>query len=209
MIEPSNKRVSFFIDGQNLFHGVKEAFGYRYPNYDVKKLSRCVCQKQGWGEPVSIHFYTGVPGKHKSPQWHGFWRRKLDEMKKHGVSVFSRSLVYSSKIEHSFKGLSQPEFIGREKGIDIRLALDVIREVSEDICNIAVIFSQDQDFSEVAKDVRSIAEREKRWIKIVSAFPFNSGCENTRGIDKTDWIKIDKNTYDECIDPKDYRPVIK
>jgi len=40
MIEPSNKRVSFFIDGQNLFHGVKEAFGYRYPNYDVKKLSR-------------------------------------------------------------------------------------------------------------------------------------------------------------------------
>lgn len=208
MIESSNKRVSFFIDGQNLFHGVKEAFGYRYPNYDVKKLSRCVCQKQGWGEPVSIHFYTGVPGKHRSPQWHGFWRRKLDEMKKHGVSVFSRTLVYSG-IEHSFKGSSQPEFIGREKGIDIRLALDVIREVSEDICNIAVIFSQDQDFSEVAKDVRSIAEREERWIKIVSAFPFSPECENTRGIDKTDWIKIDKKMYDECIDPKDYRPVIK
>ncbi len=195
MIEPSNKRVSFFIDGQNLFHGVKEAFGYRYPNYDVKKLSRCVCEKQGWGEPISIHFYTGVPGKHKSPQWHSFWRRKLDEMKKHGVSVFSRTLVYS-RTEHSFKGSSQPKSIGREKGIDIRLALDVIREVSEDICNIAVIFSQDQDFSEIAKDVRSIAEREKRWIKIVSAFPFSLGCENTRGIDKTDWIKIDKKTYE-------------
>ena len=129
-------------------------------------------------------------------------------MKKHGVSVFSRTLV-CSRIEHGFKGSSQPEFIGREKGIDIRLALDVIREVSEDICNIAVIFSQDQDFSEVAKDVRSIAEREKRWIKIVSAFPFNSGCEKTRGIDKTDWLKIDKKTYDKCIDTKDYRPVIK
>lgn len=208
MIEPSNKRVSFFIDGQNLFHGVKEAFGYRYPNYDVKKLSRCVFQEQGWEDLVSIHFYTGVPEKNKSPQWHGFWRRKLDEMKKHGVSVFSRTLVYS-RIEHSFKGSSQPEFIGREKGIDIRLALDVIREVSEDICNIAVIFSQDQDFSEVAKDVRSIAEREERWIKIVSAFPFNPGCYNTRGINDTDWIKIDKKTYDKCIDPKDYRPEIK
>lgn len=201
MIEPSNKRVSFFIDGQNLFHGVKEAFGYRYPNYDVKKLSHCVCQEQGWGEPVSIHFYTGVPEKNKSPQWHGFWRRKLDEMKKHGVSVFSRPLVYS--------GSSQSEFLGREKGIDIRLALDVIREISEDVCNIAVIFSQDQDFSEVAKDVRSIAKREERWIKIASAFPFNPECYNTRGINDTDWIKIDKKTYDECIDPKNYRPVIK
>ncbi len=192
MIEPSNKRVSFFIDGQNLFHGVKKAFGYRYPNYDVKKLSRCVCQEQGWGELVSIHFYTGVPEKNKSPQWHGFWRRKLDEMKKHGVSVFSRPLVY-----------------GREKGIDVRLALDVIREVSGDTCNIAVIFSQDQDLSEVAKEVRSIARREKRWIKIASAFPFSTECDNTRGINDTDWIKIDKKTYDECIDPKDYRPVIK
>ena len=90
MKEPSNKRVSFFIDGQNLFHGVKEAFGYRYPNYDVRKLSRSVCEKQGWGEPVSIHFYTGVHEKEKSPQWNGFWRRKLDEMKKERrVGIFS------------------------------------------------------------------------------------------------------------------------
>ena len=122
-------------------------------------------------------------------------------MKNHGVSVFSRFLVYS--------GSSQQEFIGREKGIDVRLALDVIREISEDICNIAVIFSQDQDFSEVAKDVKSIAKREERWIKIASAFPFNPESYDTRGINDTDWIKIDKKTYDECIDPKDYRPVIK
>ena len=208
MKEPSNKRVSFFIDGQNLFHGIKEAFGYRYPNYDVRKLSRSVCEKQGWGEPVSIHFYTGVHEKEKSPQWNGFWRRKLDEMKKDGVSVFSRPLVYS-RIVHDPEGSSQPEFIGREKGIDVRLALDVIREVSEDTCNIAVIFSQDQDLSEVAKDVRSIARREKRWIKIASAFPFSTECGNARGINYTDWIKIDKKTYDKCIDPKDYRPEVK
>ena len=27
-----------------------------------------------------------------------------------------------------------------------------------------------------------------------------------RGIDATDWIPISKSTYDECIDPRDYRP---
>ena len=38
-IEPAVKRAIVFIDGQNLFHAVKEAFGYRWPNYDVGKLA--------------------------------------------------------------------------------------------------------------------------------------------------------------------------
>lgn len=60
MNEPSNKRVSFFIDGQNLFHSAKKAFGYRYPNYNIKKLAFSVCAKEGWDTLVSIHFYTGI-----------------------------------------------------------------------------------------------------------------------------------------------------
>lgn len=31
---------------------------------------------------------------------------------------------------------------------------------------------------------------------------FFSGC----GINKTDWVKIDRATYDQCLDPRDYRP---
>ena len=26
------------------------------------------------------------------------------------------------------------------------------------------------------------------------------------GVDKTDWIPIDRATYDACVDPRDYRP---
>jgi hypothetical protein len=28
----------------------------------------------------------------------------------------------------------------------------------------------------------------------------------TRGIDRTDWIQVDRETYDACLDPRDYRP---
>ena len=90
--------------------------------------------------------------------------------------------------------------VGREKGNDVRLAFDVVRTVYEGSCDVAVIFSQDQDFYEVAKDVRSISRKQNRWIKIASAFPVgdkqdknrNRGCE------------LDRNMYDECIDLKDY-----
>ena len=33
--EPPAIRVVAFVDGQNLFHSAREAFGYTYPNYDV------------------------------------------------------------------------------------------------------------------------------------------------------------------------------
>jgi hypothetical protein len=37
--EPPVKRAVAFIDGQNLFHAAKRAFGYPYPNYDISKLA--------------------------------------------------------------------------------------------------------------------------------------------------------------------------
>jgi len=38
--EPATKRTIAFIDGQNLYHSVREAFGYTYPNYDVQMLAQ-------------------------------------------------------------------------------------------------------------------------------------------------------------------------
>ena len=204
MNEPSEKRVSLFVDGQNLFHAVKEAFDYQYPNYDVRKLANSICKREKWGEPTSIHFYTGVPREAMSKRWHDFWRRKLDAMREEGVDVFSRALrpFYSKRANTPDQ--KQPP-IGVEKGIDVRLSLDVIRATYENRCDIVVILSQDQDFSEVAKEVRYISKKQERWIKIASAFPVSHEHDKKRGIEGTDWIKIDRRMYDECIDSKDYR----
>ncbi|OGS00675.1 MAG: hypothetical protein A2V88_07270 [Elusimicrobia bacterium RBG_16_66_12] len=62
----------------------------------------------------------------------------------------------------------------------------------------------DQDFSEVADEVRLIAAEQGRWIKIASAFPSSPASRDSRGINKTDWIKIDRGTYEACSDPRDY-----
>jgi hypothetical protein len=51
-----------------------------------------------------------------------------------------------------------------------------------------------------------ISREQSRWIKIASAYPFSPTVRNYRGIEKTDWIKIDKETYDLCLDKRDYRP---
>ncbi len=96
--------------------------------------------------------------------------------------------------------------VGREKGIDVRIALDIVRTARLNLFDVALVFSQDQDLSEVADEIREIAKSQDRWIKMTSAFPFSPTLKNKRGINNTDWIKIDKQTYDACIDPHDYRP---
>ena len=58
--EPSTMRAVAFVDGQNLYHSVREAFGYTYPNYDVSALSQSVCQSKGW-KLRQVRFYTGIP----------------------------------------------------------------------------------------------------------------------------------------------------
>lgn len=203
-IEPAVKRAIIFIDGQNLYHAVKEAFGYPYPNYDVGKLAHAVCAQQGW-DCVGVHFYTGVPEETDHPFWNAFWNAKLAAMGSRGIRVFRRALRYRNQALRLPDGTSHTFLVGQEKGVDIRLALDVVHAARANLCDVALVFSQDQDLSEVAEEIRAIAADQNRWLKIVSAFPTSPTSPNRRGINKTDWIRIDRRLYDQCIDPVDYR----
>jgi len=96
--------------------------------------------------------------------------------------------------------------VGEEKGVDIRMALDVIRMAHRGDYDVAVIVSQDQDFSEVAEEIRVIAQERSRWIKVASAYPLSPTTRNRRGINRTDWLPINRAMYDSCLDRRDYRP---
>ena len=203
--EPADKRTIAFVDGQNLFHATREAFGYTYPNYDVEALARAVCDGQGW-RLVNTRFYTGIPDHSDKPFWHAFWEAKLAVMGRQGVHVYSRPLRYRNKTIKLPDESKYTFLVGQEKGTDVRIALDVIRLAHRRAYDVALVFSQDQDLSEVAAEIRVIAEEQNRWIKMASAFPVSPTTRNRRGIDKTDWIRIDRAVYDACIDRRDYRP---
>ncbi|HSK80535.1 MAG TPA: NYN domain-containing protein [Thermoanaerobaculia bacterium] len=202
--EPVAKRAVVFFDGQNLFHAAREAFGCPFPNYDPIALATSICNQQGW-TLSGIRFYTGVPAPTDNPFWHQFWSNKLADLGKTGAFTYSRPLRYQNRTFRLPDGTQHSHLVGHEKGVDIRIALDVINVALDGICDVAVIFSQDQDFSEVADEVRTIARRQQRWFKLASAFPSSPTYRNRRGVNKTDWIRIDKATYDQCVDPKDYR----
>jgi uncharacterized LabA/DUF88 family protein len=224
------KKAVAFVDGQNLYFAAFEAFGYHFPNYDPASLAKTICLAKGW-ELVEVRFYTGMPDRSEDSFWHHFWSAKKTAMIRQGIHVFTRPIRYRDKrfnLEtmrfnlpdgsylppgsriYDWDGREIPPNseiairVGEEKGIDIRIALDIIRLAREDKFEAALIFSQDQDLSEVVDEVTTLAESRAKKILLASAFP--EGTTNQRGINKTEWIIIKKATYDACIDLRDYRP---
>ena len=206
--EPDVKRTYVFIDGQNLFHAVKDAFGYSYPNYNPKVLAHEICNSKGWLID-EIFFYTGVPDLDDDVRWNRFWNAKLANLGRAGIKTFSRSLRYRNQKVKLPDGSSFVTLVAQEKGIDVRIALDVVRFTREKVYDVALIFSQDQDLSEVADEIQSISIEQKRWIKIACAYPTSPTYNNRRGINKTEWIPINREIYNKCIDIKDYRSVME
>jgi len=203
--EPSSKRTILFIDGQNLYYSAKEAFGHRYPNYEPQKLGQLICQRQGW-QLAGVRFYTGVPDAQDSAFWNHFWTAKLAQMGRLGVTTFSRPLRYRNETIQLPDGKTFTHLVGQEKGVDIRIALDMVRLAHEGVYDVCVIVSQDQDLTEAVEEVKRITREKNRWIQVAGAFVVSPTYKNRWGINKTDWIRIDRQAYDACLDERDYRP---
>lgn len=192
------------MTGRTCFTAPSGAFGYNFPNYDPVALTARICADRGW-DVAGVRFYTGIPDAADKPFWNHFWTAKGAQMGREGVYVFTRALRYRNKQVRLPDGSVHTFLDGDEKGIDVRIALDVISLAHKGDYDVALIFCRDQDLSEVADEIRTIAAEQKRWIKVASAYP-QSPAFKVRGINKTDWIPIDRATYDACIDTRDYRP---
>ena len=167
-IEPPVKRAIAFFDGQNLFYAVKQAFGYRWPNYDPLALARAVCGARGW-DLQETYFYTGLPSANNDPFWKtNFLERKVGG---HGNARHPHLLATpqipqpdgQSPWRRFHRGVGGPRERHR-----LRIALNLVRMARENTFDVALIFSQDQDLSEVADEVKSILFQPGRgdWMRL-------------------------------------------
>ena len=205
MDEPTVKRAVAFFDGQNLYRHAKEAFGHHHPNYHPTKLFDAVCAAHGW-ENRGVRFYTGTPDIAHGEMWHGYWKNRLLAMRRGGILVTDRPIKYREREVKLPDGTVHSIESAQEKGIDLRIGLDIVRLAHTSQYDVGVIFSQDQDLSEVVQDVKDISRERDCWLKIVSAFPAGPNASYAHGIHGADWFKMDQNFYDSCLDSRDYRP---
>ena len=188
-------RVVTYIDGQNLYHLAREAWGtdggfldtpYNWPSYDVAKLATALVARDPGRTLEKVCFYTGVPN---AGRWHQFWNSKLRRLRNQGI-VVTRSAVSRNR---------------REKGTDISLAIDLVTDTYEQEYDVAIIVSQDADFAPAVRRAKEVARKQGRFVIIQSSFPEVPGRQSS-GIGGTTFIPINKPLYDTCLEPGRYQP---
>jgi hypothetical protein len=203
---PAEVRVSAFVDGHNLFNWAKRCFGYKYPNFDIAKLIAGVTALEPNRRLVQSCFYIGIPTQLDDLDNFNWWNKKLAAMGRSGVKVERRYLKRRELKIHLEGIVYYDATIPRlqEKGIDLKLGLDLVRHARNNTFDAGIVFSQDGDLVEVVEEVHEIAREQKRWIQLECAHPVAPGIES-RPIRRTIPRQITRALYDTCIDPTDYR----
>lgn len=199
---PAEVRVAVFFDGQNLTNSARRCFDEQYPTFDPRKLAdtaltRSPILSRMPKRLVSVDFYTGVHKESYDPFWARFWQIKLARFGKGS----SDAIAHRS----TTRVLAYADGVAREKGIDVRIALDVLSFATETSYDAAIIFSQDKDLNEAANDVRAFARKHKRWIHLETALLWTPNTTSKTGerLDKhglpnTCWTKFDEPAYRSC-----------
>jgi uncharacterized LabA/DUF88 family protein len=190
--EPASKRAVAFIDASNTRASAKRAFGDAFANFNPVALAEEVCAAQGW-TLAGISYYLGVPDVRFTEDGHYTWIKRCARWRKQGVRVFTRTL------------LQDEQGTAREKGIDVRLALDAAGQCRDGAYDVALIFSQDQDFSELAAELRAIAREQKRWVQVISVFPVAAESGEPSGISGTIPIHLSEDEFRKVLDTPENR----
>lgn len=144
------ERVSIFIDGSNLYHNLKR--------YEIMiRFEDLIKKLETKREIVSIFYYTALLDEGYDPERYKKHKEFLDKIKQ--IPNFNVVLCNLKKII-----LKDGTIDYQIKGDDIYLATDLIKGAYEDLYDVAIIVSGDEDF------VPAIKLTQKNKKKVINAF---------------------------------------
>jgi len=129
-----------FIDAQNVYLTAREAFGWenessRRGNFRPLALGELLTQEQD-RELQQVRVYTGVPSQTRDDQGYRAARKRFDTWKYEG-----KGKVVSRERNLQYRPNEKP----REKGVDVLLAIELVKLAGAKLFGLAVVISADND----------------------------------------------------------------
>lgn len=94
--------------------------------------------------------------------------------------------------------------LGEEKGVDVRLALDLVRLTLDRAFDVGLLFTQDQDHAVAVREAKAIAASQARAGRYALFSLYPAGTANQRGVEATTWVPFVRGVYFACADDRDY-----
>jgi len=137
-------RVAIFIDGSNLFYCLTQEFGRLDLDYHefVKELTRLAGENT---RLVRVYYYDAPVRREHDPQRYKKQQRFLEYLRE-----LPQFRVELGRLEGPPNAL-------REKGVDIRIATDMLQYAS--IYDIAILVTGDGDFAYVVRAAQNLGKQ--------------------------------------------------
>lgn len=139
----SKERVIVYIDGSNFFYYCKELGIPSYPRFDFEKFIKFLV---GDRVLISKNYYIG--GVRAKPG-----DKKAVKMMKKQMSFFSYLKKHQWKISKGY--LLKVDNRHHEKGVDVKLALEMVLNAVDHKCDTAILVSSDTDLLPAVKQTQS------------------------------------------------------
>src|SRR5262249_19355337 len=194
-----------FIDAQNFFKQAQRCFGdivVSHENYDPLLLANHVVAAVPGGILQTVRYYSGLPWMAHGHLGEADLGNTLNARIRHYVSTGGGIFIPTLKqLAYRPPRTAGGRPLGREKGIDVAIAIDVVMGALDDDFDAAIIVSQDKDLNDISRAVGTVRKRTGKWKHLVSAFNVPVGAATAKGIAQsgitgTFWVKIDRTAYE-------------
>lgn len=147
-------RVVVFIDGSNFYHRLKYLTigkdNLSLLNFDFVSFCKWLCRDDSL---VEIRYYVGAVKQQKN-------NAKSEKMYADQQHLFFKLLQQNAKIVLG-QLIQHRDRSYHEKGVDVRLAVEMIRLARQDKFDIAYLLSSDTDLVPAVEEVLSLKKRVK------------------------------------------------
>lgn len=134
-------RVAIFIDGSNLYHGLRSNFGRH--NLNFAEFANKLC---GSRRLFRTYYYNVLQDQAQRPDSYREQQEFLDNLRK------------TPYLEVRLGGTKVTQGVPVEKGIDIMLATDLLYFAWNDFYDVAVLVSGDSDFAYALQAVKNMGK---------------------------------------------------
>jgi uncharacterized LabA/DUF88 family protein len=152
----SKRRVAVFIDYQNCYRAARESFfddandpssmGQFFPHM----LANLLASKAGLDYTLTfVGVYAGIAANSRERKTFAARRKQVAVWEKTGVTVFTRTLQYPR---------AWPREKPHEKGVDVKLAIDLVMKAISNEFDVGIVASCDTDLAPAVEAVMTMRE---------------------------------------------------
>jgi len=133
-------KVMVYIDGSNVYHSLKSIYGYT--NLDFEAFTKKLAGKR---QLIRVYYYNAPVDHTKEPERYKEQQTFFNRMRRIPyLEVRLGRLVYRN-------WPTEPAY---EKGIDVKIATDILDHAHRNLYDVAILVSGDNDFADALQAVK-------------------------------------------------------